>query len=149
MEARAPFLHPRLEVRDRGTWASAGGGDRDGNCRGSASGAERRLERIREGYREGVPRSRLNPPPAGGAAPPVAARNDLRGRLSRWLEDDGWMPRRLTADLAGNLVSVSKVGFEDAAADAEGVEPSGETPSFQGVFPLVGVVSPGWGECLG
>ena len=74
VEARAPFLHPRLEVRTRGTWAVAGGGDHNGNRRGSASGAERRLERIREGYREGVPRSCSNPPPAGGAAaPPVAA----------------------------------------------------------------------------
>ena len=30
---------------------------------------------------------------------------------------------------------MSEVGFGDVAADAEGVEPSGETPSFRGVFP--------------
>jgi hypothetical protein len=32
-------------------------------------------------------------------------------RISSWIENDGWMPRKVTTDLLGNLVSINDIGF--------------------------------------
>ena len=39
--------------------------------------------------------------------------NSLRRKIEIWLENDGWMPRRVTTNLMGNLVSVNEVGLVD------------------------------------
>ncbi|KAL9185962.1 hypothetical protein ACHAXT_003739 [Thalassiosira profunda] len=116
---QTPFLHPRLQLRSKRTWIVQEGGDRYGNYYGGdhfggESGADRRLECAKTRFREGVPRS--NPAPDDVASTGNAGQG-FAERLSRWLENDGWMPKRVAADLAGNLVSVSEVGF---FGDADG-----------------------------
>jgi len=102
-----------------------GGGDGDDDDvvdhDGLPSCVVRRLESIREMYREGAPRS--DPVPSATAAGTGAtttteigcdggANRGLGRKISAWLENDGWMPRRVSADLMGNLVSVSEAGFK-------------------------------------
>jgi hypothetical protein len=121
VDACAPLLHPRLEVRARRTWVVGGGDgdDDDVDDDGLPSCVVRRLESIREMYREGTPRS--DPVPSATASSGATttetgcnggANRGLGRKISAWLENDGWMPRRVSADLMGNLVSVSEAGFK-------------------------------------
>jgi hypothetical protein len=108
-------------VRARRTWV-VGGGDGDDDDVGDdglPSCVVRRLESIREMYREGTPRSDPVPSATAGSGATTTetgcnggANRGLGRTISTWLENDGWMPRRVSADLMGNLVSVSEAGFK-------------------------------------
>ena len=129
VDSTTPMFHPRLEARSRHTWVVRSGGDRYGNYYGgdhygdSRSPVDRRMDRIRTRMRDGVPRS--NPVFEAGRGAAATTTNgggveNFRNRLSRWLENDGWMPRRATVDLVGNLVSVNEVGFGHSRGKALG-----------------------------
>ena len=110
---KTPFLHPRLEVRSRSTWVVKEGGDSEGNYyggnyHGSESSTDRRLESIMQRFREGIPISNQCPDESNVSGD---SHKSIRNRVSRRLENDGWMPRKVTTDLMGNLVSVSEVGL--------------------------------------
>ena len=124
---QTPILHRRIELHTKKTWiVQGGGGDKHGNYYGgshygSYSPMERRLESIREGYRDMVPRSHLNTNSDSSLSSSSSSSTTTTtkgsrlqtfgSKLSHWLEEDGWMPKRVTTDLMGNLVSVNEVGF--------------------------------------
>jgi hypothetical protein len=125
VHVQTPILHPRIELQTKKTWIVQEGGDKYGNYYGGAhygsycSPVDRRLERIREGYRSMVPRSQLlnmnsNNSLSSSSTTTTTTMGKLQtfGRnLSNWLEEDGWMPKRVTTDLMGNFVSINEVGF--------------------------------------
>lgn len=142
MDVKTPFLHPRLEVHSIKTWIVKEGGDKDGNYYGgdyygSQSCADRRLEQIKERYRGSIPRS--NPIISNTAAAQDRAPK-FGTRLSRWLENDGWMPRKMTTDLLGNLVAVNEVGFAEnnrRVACSNNERDNSKWASLRGIFPPV------------
>lgn len=110
MDVKTPFLHPRLEIHSKKTWIVTDGGDDDGNYYGgdyygSRSSVDRQLDRIKERYRESIPKSNATPITA---TEPAGKAHNFAKRLSRWLENESWM-QKVTTDLMGNLVSVSEV----------------------------------------
>lgn len=123
VNVQTPVLHPRIELRTKKTWILQNGGDKHGNYYGGAhygsySPVERRLESIRDGYRALVPRSQILNLDGDSTTSSMSAAATTMGRLqsfgrklSNWLEQDGWMPKRVTTDLMGNFVSVNEVGF--------------------------------------
>lgn len=125
MNVKTPILHPRLEVHTKQTWIIKEGGDTHGNYYngdyyGSKSNSvHQRLERIKEGYNEYIPRSWSSSSLNDGNDTTTFTKNDdsttannvgFGTKLSKWLENDGWMPRKVTTDLMGNLVSISEIG---------------------------------------
>eukprot|EP00985_Skeletonema_marinoi_P000026 scaffold8_cov142-Skeletonema_marinoi.AAC.19 len=116
---QTPILHPRIELRTKTTWIVQHGGDKHGNYYGGAhygsvSPVERRLESIRDGYRALIPRSQFNMGSDSSSSPTTTTMERLQSfgrKLSNWLEEDGWMPKRVTTDLMGNFISVNEVGF--------------------------------------
>jgi len=143
MNIKTPFLHRRLEVHSKKTWIVKEGGDEEGNyyggdyC-GGESCADRQLERIKERYREGVPRSNdcIGSTATATTAIPYGVRS-LGSKLSTWLENDGWMPRKVTTDLMGNLVSVSEVGFGNTARGGKPETKTFRKPSLYGIVPPI------------
>ena len=112
LDAKTPFLHPRLELHSKKICVVQSGGDSNGNYYGgnyygSQSSVDRRMESIKERYRGRIPRSSVDSLSTNGAS---QAQPAIITRLSRWLENDGWMPRKVTTDLRGNLVSISEIG---------------------------------------
>ena len=110
---QTPLLHPRLEVQSKRTWIVKDGGDRKGNYYGGAhfgseSPADRRLEQMKTNYRESNPRANTNISRQHGSKSPIRS---VWKNLSSWLENDGWMPEKITTDLMGNLVSVNTIGI--------------------------------------
>ena len=128
LDACTPLFHPRLEVSARRTWVLGGSGNAyHPPC------VVRRFEAIREKYRDGIPRSDPTEMPTSGCA---TGRNTLARRISAWLENDGWMPRRVSADLMGNFVSVSEVGFPcegDASSSTGRLRPSSSSTRRAGL----------------
>jgi hypothetical protein len=116
MHIRTPFLHRRIELQSKKTWIIKEGGDKHGNFYGGdyytskSNAAGRRLNHIKEQYKDGIPKS--TPLPSVHTAP-ANGHNSLLRKISHWLENDGWMPRRVTTNLMGNLVSVSEVELVD------------------------------------
>mmetsp|Transcript_31782 Transcript_31782/g.71268 ORF Transcript_31782/g.71268 Transcript_31782/m.71268 type:complete len:498 (+) Transcript_31782:61-1554(+) len=116
-DVRLPLLfNSRVEVRSRRSWIIQDGGDGDGNYYagrhlGGISPAASLLEHVREGYRRSVPRGARR---EGGG--PGDERLGIGGRVNRWLEEDGWAPKRVSTDLMGNLRSVSEVGLAGGAS---------------------------------
>eukprot|EP00984_Skeletonema_dohrnii_P027307 scaffold16837_cov82-Skeletonema_dohrnii-CCMP3373.AAC.4 len=115
-----PILHPRIELRTKTTWIVQEGGDKHGNYYGGAhygsvSPVERRLESIRDGYRALIPRSQVNMGSDSSSSSTTTTTTErlqnVGRKLSNWLEEDGWMPKRVTNDLMGNFISVNEVGF--------------------------------------
>lgn len=109
-----PILHPRIELRMKRTWIVQEGGDKHDNYYGgthfgSVSPVERRLESIRDGYRAMIPRSQFRTDTTSTST--MGRMQTFGRRLSNWLEEDGWMPKRVTTDLMGNFVSVNELGF--------------------------------------
>eukprot|EP01082_Thalassiosira_pseudonana_P006988 g15005.t1 g15005 contig21:338851-340566(+) len=117
LNLETPILHPRLELHSKRTWVVREGGDRDGNYYGgthygSYSPVERRLSQIKERFRESVPQS--TPFHSSDTTLLSTGRiKDLYRRVSTWVENDGWMPRKVTTDLMGNLVSVNEISLRD------------------------------------
>ena len=118
-DVRLPLLfNSRVEVRSKRSWIIQDGGDGDGNYYGGRhlggiSPAASLLEHIREGYRQSVPRSARQE-----RAEPGDERLSIGGRVNRWLEEDGWAPKRVSTDLLGNLRSVSEVGLADGTSSS-------------------------------
>ncbi|KAL3804914.1 hypothetical protein HJC23_006686 [Cyclotella cryptica] len=121
---QTPFLHPRFEFHSKHTWIINDGGDRKGGYYGgeyygSASPASRRSQQIKAMFREAVPQS--NPTPItvreGDSKTPSSSIRKVCGRISSWLENDGWMPQKVTTDLLGNLVSINDIGFGDPQSE--------------------------------
>ena len=124
MNVKTPILHPRLEVHTKQTWIIKEGGDTHGNYYngdyyGSKSNSvHQRLERIKEGYNEYIPRSWSSSSLNDDDTTTFTKNDDsatannvgFGTKLSKWLENDGWMPRKVTTDLMGNLVSISEIG---------------------------------------
>mmetsp|Transcript_6895 Transcript_6895/g.10561 ORF Transcript_6895/g.10561 Transcript_6895/m.10561 type:complete len:531 (+) Transcript_6895:2-1594(+) len=115
-----PILHPRIELRTKKTWIVQHGGDIRGNyyggaSYGSVSPVERRLESIRDGYRALIPRSQFKMGSDSSSSSTTTTTmerlQNVGKKLSNWLEEDGWMPKRVTTDLMGNFISVNEVGF--------------------------------------
>mmetsp|Transcript_21795 Transcript_21795/g.47439 ORF Transcript_21795/g.47439 Transcript_21795/m.47439 type:complete len:623 (+) Transcript_21795:111-1979(+) len=142
MDVKTPFLHPRLEVHSRKTWIVKEGGDNDGNYYGgdyygSQSCVDRRLEQIKERFRGSIPRSKSsisNTAAAQDRAPKFST------RLSQWLENDGWMPRKVTTNLLGNLIAVNEVGFAEnnsRVACSNNERDNSKWASLRGIFPPV------------
>lgn len=115
MNLQTPFLHRRIELHTKKTWIIKEGGDKYGNYYGGeyfnseSNAADRRFNYIKERYRDGIPKSM----PIRSLTTSQARTNCLRSKLSNWLENDGWMPRKVTMNLMGNLVSVSEFGLKD------------------------------------
>ena len=119
---QTPIFHRRIELRAKTTWIVQEGGDRHdnyygGSHYGSYSPAKRRFDSIREGYRAMVPRSQ-NISSKDASQLSTTTTTSKMGRLqsfgrklSTWLEEDGWVPKRVTTDLMGNFVSLNEVGF--------------------------------------
>ena len=132
---KIPFLHPRIELHSKKTFVVKGGGDANGNYYGGdyfgggESSADRRLESIKERYQNGVPTCSVRSDSgimdaaiASSATGSTSSEksgsgddNDFVKRLSTWLENDGWMLRRVTADLMGNLISTRARSASSAA----------------------------------
>jgi hypothetical protein len=119
---QTPIFHRRIELHAKKTWIVQKGGDRhdnyyDGSHYGSYSPAKARFDSIREGYRAIVPRSQhISSKGASQLSTTTTTSKIWRlqsfGRkLSTWLEEDGWMPKRVTTDLMGNFVSLNELGF--------------------------------------
>jgi len=125
VNVQTPILHPRIELHTKKTWIVQTGDDKHGNYYGGAqygsySSVERRFETIRDGYRAMVPRSQRNTNSINSSSSTttttttttrVGKLQTFGRKLSHWLEEDGWMPKRVTTDLMGNFVSVNEVGF--------------------------------------
>lgn len=112
LNIHVPLLHPRLEAHSRHTWIVKEGGDRRGNYYGGAyfgseSPADRRFQQMKEQYREGIPQSAAT----DTIHTPTSSIRAACSKLSSWLENDGWMPQKLTTDLMGNFVSINHIGF--------------------------------------
>ena len=116
MHIRTPFLHRRIELQSKKTWIISEGGDKHGNYFGGdyytsqSNAVGRRLNHIKEHYMDGIPKSTPLPSTHRTTA---NGHNSLRRKIEIWLENDGWMPRRVTTNLMGNLVSVNEVGLVD------------------------------------
>ncbi len=116
MIIQTPFLHRRIELHAKKTWIIKEGGDKHGNYYGGdyytseSNAAKRRLKNIKERYKDGIPKSTSIPSLTRTI---TDNRISVLSRLSNWLDNDGWMPRRVTTNLMGNLVSVSEVGLRD------------------------------------
>ncbi|KAL3766769.1 hypothetical protein ACHAWU_007432 [Discostella pseudostelligera] len=120
IEIQTPFLHRRIHLHTKKTWILKEGGDKYGNyyngdyytCPSNA--VDRRWKYIKERYRDGIPKSNTLHSTTGTSvtnAAIIEGSSSLRNKLSNWLENDGWMPRRITTNLIGNLVSVSEFGL--------------------------------------
>lgn len=112
---QTPLLHPRFEFHSKQTWIMKEGGDNRGNYYngayfGSETPAERRMEQIKATFRHKLPRSHPAMVPQNDSSKTFSLRT-LRGRISSWLENDGWMPQKVTTNLLGNLVSVNEIGL--------------------------------------
>ena len=110
-DVRLPLLGSRVEVRSKRSWIIRNGGDGDGNYfggrhLGGTSPAGSLLEDMKEGYMRSVPRGSGHERDDQGKE-----RLGVVGRVGRWLEEDGWAPKRVSTDLLGNLKSVSEVGL--------------------------------------
>ena len=118
MNVQTPLFHPRIEFHSKHTWVVKNGGDKMGNYYGgsyygSDSPAEQRLQQIKAGYRDGIPRANQIPAAslARDSSSQMSSFRKVCCRISSWIENDEWMPKKVTTDLMGNLVSVNEVGF--------------------------------------
>ncbi|KAL7483693.1 hypothetical protein ACHAW6_010103 [Cyclotella cf. meneghiniana] len=118
LNLRTPFLHPRLEFHSKHTWIIKEGGDSKGGYYGgeyygSDSPAARRSQQIKAIFRRDIPRS--NTTPMSVKEPDFKTSSsfirNVWGRISSWIENDGGMPRKVTTDLLGNIVSINDIGF--------------------------------------
>ena len=110
---QTPLLHPRLELQSKRTWIVKEGGDGRGNYYGGAyfgseSPKDRRLQQIKTIYRESTPWSNTIISGQHSSKSPIQS---MWKCLSSWLENDKWMPEKITTDLMGNLVSVNTIGI--------------------------------------
>ena len=133
---QTPIVHPRVELRTKTTWIIQKGGDDNGNYYGgthyfggssvvsSSSPVEQRLEVIRDGYRSMVPRSSSQYNGIDDCDSSITSSTMMTTmervrtfgkKLSHWIEQDGWMPKRVTTDLMGNFHTISEVGFSSSS----------------------------------
>ena len=73
LDAKTPFFHPRLELYSKKICVVQSGGDSNGNYYGgnyygSQSSVDRRMESIKERYRERIPRSSMDSLSTNGAS---------------------------------------------------------------------------------
>ena len=113
---QTPILHPRLELHSKQTWIVKEGGDNIGNYYngayfGSETPAERRMEQVKAMFRERQPHSHPVLVPQDDDNSKTSSLRAFRGKISSWLENDGWMPQKVTTNLLGNLVSVNEIGL--------------------------------------
>jgi hypothetical protein len=138
LNIQTPILHPRIELHAKKTWIVQRGGDRHGNYYGGThhesicSPVDRRLETIRERYNSFIPwsqnrnmNSNNNNCNDSSSSSSSSTTTTIMGRIqtigrkfSNWLEEDSWMPKRVTADLAGNFVTVNEVGFRSTQSSS-------------------------------
>lgn len=139
---QTPLFHPRLEIHSKSTWI-LGNNINDELTAIPRNGVQNRLEDIKSRYRENIPRSSLLPSSSIGNNTNIDDRNNrdptttsatcinaaqttssssgrrkaklrqMTRKFNHWVANDGWMPRKLSANLAGDFVSVSEVGFSN------------------------------------
>ncbi|KAL7504470.1 hypothetical protein ACHAXN_004221 [Cyclotella atomus] len=114
LDIQTSLFHPRLEFHSKHTWVIKEGGDNIGNYYsgahfGSESPAERRVQQIKAKYRQDIPQYSQFAHRADGSH--KSSIRAARSKLSAWLENDGWLPDKVTTNLLGNLVSVNNFGF--------------------------------------
>jgi len=118
LNIQTPFITNRLHLNTKRTWIVSNSGDDAGNYyKGnyygdSTNSVMRRLDSIKEGYRRCIPQSHSAPTTATDASSSLSSqKKNLFNKLSKWLENDGWVPNKVTTDLMGNLHSINEVGF--------------------------------------
>jgi hypothetical protein len=123
LNLQTPLLHPRLEIHSTQTWVLKEGGDSNGNYYGGAyfgsnSPAEQRIQQVKAKYRESIPQSN---PMIDHLQNSSTSNRSLGSRISTWLENDGWMPQKISTNLFGNLVSVNDIGFGTSKVQQLGI----------------------------
>ena len=118
---QTPLCHPRVEFNSKKTWIVKNGGDRNGNYYGgnyygSNSPAEQRRDQIKALYRNRIPQSDQTTHQTQRSNTSFA--KATCNKISAWLENDGWMPQKVTTDLMGNLVAVNSLGFGGNSNDS-------------------------------
>jgi len=120
LNIQTPFLTNRLHLNTKQTWIISNSGDDagnyyNGNYYGGTSSVQQRLDSIKEGYRRCIPQSQSAPPSTTDIDTSLSSsrqkKENLFNKLSTWLENDGWVPNKVTTDLMGNLHSINEVGF--------------------------------------
>ena len=136
MHVKTPLFHPRLVAHVKKTWIintnkynNQGNNNNNyvidsANCGDSVN---RRYSSILERYSNSIPKSITVHPSiipmttttsgaatrGGGAA--AAACRGYKTKLSKWLENDGWLPTKMTVDLLGNIITKNEIGFKTPA----------------------------------
>jgi len=118
LNIQTPFITNRLHLNNKRTWIVSNSGDKHGNYYNgnyygdSNSSVMRRLDSIKEGYRRCIPQSKSTSTTDIALSSSSRQKKDnLLNKLSKWLENDGWVPNKVTTDLMGNLHSINEVGF--------------------------------------
>ena len=133
MHVKTPLFHPRLAAHVKKTWIVNTNKYNNNYVVDSANGGDsvnRRYSSILERYSNSIPKSIIvhtsilpvttttsgAATTRGGAAAAAAASSACRGykkKLSKWLENDGWLPTtKMTVDLLGNIITKNEIGFK-------------------------------------
>mmetsp|Transcript_4048 Transcript_4048/g.9268 ORF Transcript_4048/g.9268 Transcript_4048/m.9268 type:complete len:752 (+) Transcript_4048:180-2435(+) len=145
------LFHPRLEIHSKSTWILGSNFDSELTAI-PRNGVQNRLEDIKSRYRENIPRSSSLPSSSFGIdsndddnnnrdstttsttstdimQTPFSSSGRRKARLwqmtrkfNHWVANDGWMPRKLSANLAGDFVSVSEIGFSNRFSRSDDVD---------------------------
>jgi len=131
LNIQTPFITNRLHLNNKRTWIVSNSGDDAGNYYNgnyygdSNNSVKRRFDSIKESYRRCIPQSQSASPTTTVTTDALSShqkKKNLFNKLSKWLENDGWVPNKVTTDLMGNLHSINEVGFGRLEHTAEAVE---------------------------
>jgi len=143
---QTPFLANRLHLNTKRTWIVSNSGDKHGNYyKGnyygdSTNSVMRRLDNIKESYRRCIPQSQSASPTTTVTTDALSSRqkkDNLFNKLSKWLENDGWVPNKVTTDLMGNLHSINEVGFGNVNESLKGRDIKKDESSRRSIIPPI------------
>jgi hypothetical protein len=127
MHVKTPLFHPRLAAHVKKTWIINTNKYNNNYVVDSANGGDsvnRRYSSILERYSNSIPKSIIVHPSiipvttttsgaaTRGAAAAAAACRGYKKKLSKLLENDGWLPTKMTVNLLGNIITKNEIGFK-------------------------------------